>query len=114
MASIATELRGNKEDFDQFFILFPHYLFGQVMQKPYSPFSKVSECCKRLVIEHQLGAGGRQGRGGPGGQAHVHRGEDEEEDEADAGRDREVRRRGHLRDDQPASADVEQDQAEPN
>ena len=88
----------------------PHCLFGQKLN---SPFSKVSKCCKRLVIEHQLCAGGRQGRGGPGGQAHVHCGEDEEEDEADAGRDREVRRRGHLRDDQPAAADVEQDQAKP-
>ena len=88
----------------------PHCLFGK---KVNLPFSKVSKCCKRLVIEHQLGAGGRQGRGGPGGQAHVHCGEDEEEDEADAGRDREVRRRGHLRDDQPAAADVEQDQAKP-
>ena len=57
---------------------------------------QVSKCCQRLVVEHQLCSGEWKGGGGFGGEAHGHRGEDEEEDEADAGRDGEVRRRGHL------------------
>ena len=75
---------------------------------------QVSECCHRLLVKHQLRSGEWKGGGRLGGEAHGHRWQDEAEDEADARRHREVRRRGHLRHDQPAPPDVQQDQVEPS